>query len=239
MANTIYEESLCVDKSFISTSTSYRFIHTTNSKCYNDSSLMPTFCNHSSTDLGVRKLSSTIHNLDYGVFKLKNRSNVKDPVPICAPLLSLNQESSTKLSIISCFRMQMNQSNTYSKFNFKFSKSKNLNLYKSIHRKRLNLEGQKKVDFMYYLSKRYNFVPVTEKIFSFMNGKDILAMSMVSKAWNSAVKYSPSAKRKKKLFVTYMRSEKENHGHVERRRLCLQNRRVFGDITNIISFPLK
>ncbi|XP_050062897.1 uncharacterized protein LOC114128756 [Aphis gossypii] len=234
MSNTVYEESLYVDKSFISTSTSYRFIHTTSSKFYNDSSLMPIFCNRSSTDLGVHKLSSTIHSLDYDVFKPKDSSNVKDPVSIRAPLLSLNQEPSKKLNIISCFRMQMNHSNTYPKYDFKFSKSKNVNLYKNIYHRRINLEGLKKVDYMYYLSKRYNFVPVTEKIFSFIYGKDILAMSMVSKAWNNAVKYSPSAKRKKKLYITYMQAEKENHGHVEQRRFCLQNRRVFGDISNIM-----
>ncbi|XP_025202180.1 uncharacterized protein LOC112599478 [Melanaphis sacchari] len=239
MSNTIYEESLCVDKSFISTSTSYRFIHTTSSKFYNDSSLVPIFCNRSSTNLGVRKVSSSIHKLDYGVFKLKDSSNVKDPVAFCAPLISLNQEPSKKLSLISCFRMQMNQSNSYPKYDFKFSKSKNLNLYKSIYHKRINLEGQIKVDFMYYLSKRYNFVPVTEKIFSFMYGKDILAMSMVSKAWHNAIKYSPSAKQKKKMYVTYMQSEKENHGHVEQRRFYLKSRRVLSDISNIMRFPLK
>lgn len=239
MSNTIHEEFLSVDKSFSSTTTSYRFIHTTSSNFYNDSSLVPIFCNRTSTDLGIRKLFSTTHNLDYDVFKLKDSSKVKDPVAISAPLLSLNQESSKKISMISCFQMQMHQRNLCTKCDLKFSNSKNLNSYKSIYHKRISLENQKKVDFMYYLSKRYNFVPVTEKIFSFLHGKDILAMSMVSKTWHNAIKYSPSAKRKAKSYVSYMRSEKENHGHVERRRLYLPSRRVFGDITNIMRFPLK
>ncbi|XP_022178016.1 uncharacterized protein LOC111039046 [Myzus persicae] len=236
MSNTIYEESLCVDKSFTSTSTSYRFIHTTSSNFYNDSSLVPIFCNRTSADLGVCKLSSASHNLDYGNLKLKDSSMVKDPVTINAPLLSLNQEPSKKLSIISCYRIEMHPTNPCTKYDFKFLNSKNLNLYKSMYHKRISLERQKKVDFMYYLSRRYNFVPVTEKIFTFLHGKDILAMSMVSKTWHNAVKNSPSAIRKKKSYVTYLRSEKENHGHAERRRLCLPSRRVFGDITNIMRF---
>ncbi|XP_060857558.1 uncharacterized protein LOC132935118 [Metopolophium dirhodum] len=239
MSKTVYEESLCVNKSFTSTSTSYRFIHTTSSNFYNDSSLVPIFCNRTSTDVGARKLPSTTHNLDYGVFKLKESSKVKDPVTNCDPLLFLNQEPSKKLSTFSCFQIQMHQTNPCNKYDFKFLNTKNLNLFNSIYHKRISLEGLKKVDFMYYLSKRYNFAPVTEKIFSFFHGKDILAMSMVSKTWHNAVKYSPSAKKKKKSYVKFMRSEKENHGHVERRRLCLPSRRVFGDISNIMRFPLK
>jgi len=201
--------------------------------------LVSIFCNRTSTNLDVHKLSSTTHNLDYCNLKLKDSSKVKDSVTICSPLLSLNQEPSKKLSIISCYRIQMHHINPCAKYDLKFSKSKNLNLYKSIYHKRISLEGQKKLDFMYYLSKRYNFVPVTEKIFSLLHGKDILAMSMVSKTWHNALKNSPSAKRKKKSYLAYMRSEKENHGQAERRRLCLPSRRVFGDITNIMRFPLK
>jgi len=201
--------------------------------------LVPIFCNRSSTDLGVRKLPSTSHNLDYSVFKLKDSSKVKDQVAICDSLLSLNQEPSKKLSILSCFQIQMHRTNPCTKYDLKFLNSKNLNLFKSSYHKRISLEGKKKVDFMHYLSKRYNFAPVTEKIFSFLHGKDILAMSMVSKTWLNAVKYSPTAKRKKKSYITYMRSDKENHGHIERRRLCLPSRRVFGDISNIMRFPLK
>lgn len=239
MSSTVYEESLCVNKSFTFTSTPYRFTHTTSSNFYNDSSLVPIFFNPISRDLGTRKLPSTTHNLDYSVFKLKNSSKVKNLVANGDPLLSLNQEPSKKLSTHSCFQIQMQQTNPCTKYDFKFSNTKNLNLFNSIYHKRINLEGKKKVDFMYYLSKLYNFAPVTEKIFSFLHGKDILAMSMVSKTWHNAIKYSPSAKRKKKLYVAYMQSEKENHGHVERRRLCLPSRRVFGDISNIMHFPLK
>ncbi|CAI6356775.1 unnamed protein product [Macrosiphum euphorbiae] len=239
MFNTVYEESLCVNKSFKSTSTSYRFIHTTSSNFYNDSSLVPIFCNRTSTDLGARQLASATHNLDYGVFKLKDSSKLKDPVTICDPLLSLNQEPSKKLSTLSCFQIQMHQTTPCTKYDLKFLNSKNRYLFNNIYHKRISLEGLKKVDFMYYSSKRYNFAPVTEKIFSFLHGKDILAMSMVSKTWHNAVKYSPSAKKKKKSYVTFMRSEKENHGHAERRRLCLPSRRVLGDISNIMRFPLK
>jgi len=112
-------------------------------------------------------------------------------------------------------------------------------LFKNTYHKRINLDGQKKVDFMYYLSKRYNFVPVTEKIFSYLYGKDIIAMSMVSKPWHNAVKYSPSAKKKRQSYVTYLQSEKENCGHVQQRHVCLPSRRAFADISNIMCFPLK
>ncbi|XP_016656487.1 uncharacterized protein LOC107882542 [Acyrthosiphon pisum] len=200
MSKTVYEESLCVNKSFTSTSTSYRFIHTTSSNFYNDSSLVPIFSKRTSIDLGARRLPSTTHNLDYGVFKLKDSSKVKDPVSNCDSILSLNQEPSKKLSTLSCFQIQMHQTNTCIKYDFKFLNSKNLNLFNSIYHKRISLEGLKKVDFMYYLSKRYNFAPVTEKVFSFLHGKDILAMSMVSKTWRNAVKHSPSGKRKKNLM---------------------------------------
>jgi len=126
MSNTIYEEFLSVEKSFTSTSTSYRFIHTTSSNFYNDSSLVPIFCNRTSTDLDVRKLSSTTHNLGHGVSKLRNSSKVKDTVAIRVPLLSLNQESSKKRSLISSFRMQKHQTNLCTKCDFKFLNTKNL-----------------------------------------------------------------------------------------------------------------
>lgn len=197
-------------------------------------------------DLGVLQLFSTTNNLtlDFTTGEPNNITNAKDSALLTSlPNFSF-QESQKKLKLISdihsSLKMRMSRINKCLKKDAcQLINSKNSNLQKIVYHKRINLEGQKKVDFMYYLAKRHNFVPVTEKIFSFLYGKDIVTMTMVSKIWHNVVEYSPIAKRKKKSYLKYIESVKENIGYFKKKHSSLSSRRIFGDIGNIIQTPFK
>lgn len=136
--------------------------------------------------------------------------------------------------------MKISRINTYLKKDAsQILSSKNLISQKIVYHKRINLEGRRKIDFMYYLAKRHNFFPVTEKIFSFLHGKDIVTMSMVSKIWRNVVKHSPLAKRKKGSYLKYMESVKENIGYCKIKHSSHSSKRILADVTNIMQFPIK
>jgi len=190
--------------------------------------------NHTSTELDVHKLSSTIPSftLDNSVYNLKQKNTIaeKDLGVISTSLLSTNKELSAKSNAFSDMRIRIY---THPKYDVCLSlKNKNFRSHKQFYNKRIFLEGLNKVDFMYYLTKRHNFVPVTEKIFSFLHGKDIESMSKVSRIWRSAVKHSPLARKKQKLYLI---SVKENHGHVHSQLTCssFSNRIALADISNV------
>lgn len=65
----------------------------------------------------------------------------------------------------------------------------------SVYRTRISLEGQEKIDFMYLLTICDNFLPVVEKIFSFLSFRDISSMIYVSKIWQNAVLNSRIAQK--------------------------------------------
>lgn len=189
------------------------------------------------------KLSFSTQNyaLDFGIGKQKNATITKDNAVIFTS--SSPQKSSNKLNIFSGIQIQMRQLSSLSKSDgFQVLNSNNSNLNECFNYNHIGLEGQKNVDFMCYLTKLNHFVPVSEKIFSFLYGKDIFTMSMVSKTWRSAVNNSPLAKRKKSTFLKKIVSIKENHGYSEqnvarnRSRPC---RRPLEDISNVMCQPFK
>lgn len=105
----------------------------------------------------------------------------------------------------------------------------------NFYTKRKSLEGKKSLDFMSYLGKRYNFILVIDKIFSFLDGKDLTAMSKVSQSWRRIIKYSSSAKIKQEHYLTYMQLEKENIGQQRSPVRRPKNKRTLTDVTNVIS----
>lgn len=199
---------------------------------HNQSSEMSISLNHTLTDISVIQLPSTTHNLsiNYNVDKFKKITNTNNSSVIFTPSPTKSKKTSKKYYNYSDLRIRIYHISAYTKNEaYHVSNSKNSNSFRS---KLLDLEGLKKVDFMYYLAQRYKFVPVTEKIFSFLCGKDIIAMSNVSKVWHNAVEYSPSAKKKRRYYLKYMESEKENKECVRKIRSAFSNRRILADISN-------
>jgi len=114
------------------------------------------------------------------------------------------------------------------------SPTKKLKLYSNLER---SLEGREKVDLMYFLSVRYHFQPVIEKILSFLSGSDIMSMTMVSKIWCTAIENSPIAQKKKQK---YFKLSKENRcGYVGRDRSAFNNKGCLANISNVMRSPSK
>uniref|UniRef100_A0A2S2PWS7 F-box domain-containing protein n=1 Tax=Sipha flava TaxID=143950 RepID=A0A2S2PWS7_9HEMI len=254
MADNTYRKSFCVGnyESFFTTSTSCK---TKNDSFYNNTLIYHSTSNNLSSgetisfdqslDLGVLQLFSTTNSLtfDYTTGKLNDTTTSEDSIVLTSLPCTFqeSQKKSKKISDLhSHLQMQISRINTSLKNNaHQHLKSKNSNLQKMVYHKRINLEGQKKVDFMYYLAKRHHFFPVTEKIFSFLYGKDIVKISSVSKVWYNVVKYSPLAKKKKESYLKYMESVKENIGYFKILHSSRSNRRILADIGNIVQPPSK
>lgn len=201
--------------------------------------------NHIFTNHSVSQLASSTKHFTSNCKKNKQKNTgVNNSKIMFTSMPSTIRDTSTKINIFSDMQLKKYQKNeNYKKRTCKFFKSKNNTLYKSIYHKRINLEGQRKVDFMYYLAKRHNFFSVTEKIFSYLYGKDIITMSLVSKIWFNTVKYSPTAKLMKESFLLYMESNKENHEciqnqgrlvHLAQNHSFFMSRRYLSDIGNIM-----
>lgn len=183
--------------------------------------------------------STKNYAFDLDIGKLKNVTIAKDSAVSFTS--SPPQKLSKKLNISSDMGIQMSHTNSHSKSDgFQVLNSQKSNLNTSFNYNHIGLEGQESVDFMCYLTELNHFVPVSEKIFSLLYGKDIFTMSMVSKTWRNAVKNSPLAKRKKSSYLKMLISVKENHGHSKqcltrnRSRPC---RRPLEDISNIMCQP--
>lgn len=118
-----------------------------------------------------------------------------------------------------------------------FLKRKNFTPYQNINQKRTSLEGRENVDIMYFLAERHHFEPVTEKIFSFLSGSDIISMSMVSKVWCNAVQNSPIAQKQKRI---YFKLSKENRSRYDGRdRSIFNNKGYLANIGNVMRSPSK
>lgn len=234
MAQNTCEESRCVKKFKLSVINSIP-IKNTNDKDYNTTSLISR--NVLSNQSHLSKVICLDHTADfhmssntYNFTSNHNRNKRK--------IMGVTNSNTSYTSISSTYQDHSHKLNMFSDVYennsvHQYFKCNNSVLHKNVCHKRINLEGQMKVDFMYYLSKRHNFVPVTEKIFSFLHGKDIITMSMVSKIWHNAVRYSPTAKSKKQYYLLYIESIKENHECISRRRTSLMSR-TLADISNII-----
>lgn len=192
-----------------------------------------------STPADLQLSSNTYHFTSDNNRNKRKRTDVMNSNTIYTSISSINQDTSIQFNVFSDLRLKMCQLNGYSNTNTRqFFKSKNSVSHKNVYYKRINLEGQMKVDFMYYLAKRHNFVPATEKIFSFLYGKDIITMSMVSKIWHYTVKYSPTAKSKKQYYLLHKESVKENHECTGQKRSSLMSK-TLADIGNITHYSSK
>jgi len=196
--------------------------------------------NRTSSELGVHEFALT--TLDNCVRKLKENSARENEhlVVILNPPLSTNKEFRTNSDTFSDTRIRTCYTRPKDNAAYLSIKDNYSGSRKHVYNQRVALEGLNKIDFMYYLTKRQHFVPVTEKIFSFLRGIDIASMSKVSRTWRNAVRCSLSAKKKQK---SYLISVKENRGHVARSHwtsgLSVPNRKALTDISNVMRFSSK
>lgn len=240
-------------KSLITTSTPHKSsidsgYNTPNSTVCNASSNLSQISNvsvsfnHSSSDLNILQNTSNAQLYMVNKFTLNNNrrklediTNITDSDAYC---LSTYQEyfSSKKIKLSQDIQLnyQINKCPKYD--NSTFLRRKNVTP-QNINHERMSIEGQNNVDIIYFLAKRYSFELVTEKIFSFLSGGDIISMSMVSKIWLNAVKNSPVAQYKKQM---YLKLSKENRdGHNGRKCTVLNNKGYLANISNIMRSPSK
>ncbi|XP_015367202.1 PREDICTED: F-box only protein 5-like [Diuraphis noxia] len=230
MADISLKESPYYNKSLVITSTPYKSIDDSgyNTPSYNVSSNLSQISevsisfDHTPSDIDSLQLSSP--TLDKNHRKLEDITNtVESPT------------KKFKLCSDAQFSVRLNDSSNND--DSQFLKRKNYILPKNVNYERNSIEGREKVDIMYFLSERYHFQPVIEKILSFLSGSDILSMSMVSKIWSTAVENSPIAQKKKQK---YFKLSKENRcGHVGRDRSAFNNKGCLANISNVMCSPSK
>ncbi|NP_001156819.1 F-box only protein 5 [Acyrthosiphon pisum] len=236
MADISLKESPCYNNTLVTTSTPYKSIddHDSgyNTPSYNVSSNLSQISevsisfDHTPSDIDSLQLSSPTHDftLDKNYRKLEDITNKVE-----SPTKKLKLCSDLQFS----FRLHESSNNDDSQF----LKRKNYTQPKNVNCERISMEGREKVDLMYFLSERYHFQPVIEKIMSFLSGSDVLSMSMVSKIWSNAVENSPIAQKKKKK---YFKLSKENRcGYVGRDRSAFNNKGCLANISNVMRSPSK
>lgn len=189
----------------------------------------------SSSNLDVLRLSTTSHNHVSNYCKLDDITNTTNSFVNCIPSTTRNALSPTKKCKISCDLRMHFHINKYTKDDDgQFLRRKNSSP-KTITHERISMDGREKVDIMYYLVERHRFEPVTEKIFSYLSGSDIISMSMVSKVWCNAVQNSRMAQLKKLL---YFKLSKENRfGCSGRDRSAYPNKGCLANIGNVMRSP--
>lgn len=233
MADISTKESPCYNNS-LTTSTPYKSIDDSgyNTPSYNVSSNLSQISevsisfDHTPSDIDSLQLSSPTHDftLDKNHRKLEDITNTVE-----SPTKKFKLCSDLQFS----FRLNESSNNDDSQF----LKRKNYTLPKNLNRERTSIEGREKVDFMYFLSERYHFQPVIEKILSFLSGSDILSMSMVSKIWSTAIENSPIAQKKKQK---YFKLSKENrYVYAGRDRSAFNNKGCLANISNVMRSPSK
>jgi len=239
-------------KSLVTTSTPYRSINdsgyntpssTLSSKASSNLNLVSEVSlsfNHTSPGL---QLSSNTHNftLDRSRRKLEDITNyaITDSAanisPSCTPEEELSPSKKFKLSLDMRLRCHLN--NFPNDDDSRILKRKTVIPYQNVHHERISVEGRENVDFMYFLSERHHFEPVTEKIFSFLSGGDVISMSMVSKIWCNAVEKSPTAQKKKRM---HLKLSKENRNRCDgHNRSTLINKGCLINISNVMRSPSK
>jgi len=234
MVDISLKESPSYNNTLVTTSTPYKSIDDSgyNTPSYNVSSNLSQISkvsisfDHTPSDIDSLKLSLPTQDftLDKNYTKSEDITNTVE-----SPTKKLKLCSDLQFS----FRLHESSNNDDSQF----LKRKSYNQPKNVNCERISMEGREKVDLMYFLSERYHFQPVIEKIISFLSGSDVLSMSMVSKIWSTAVENSPIAHKKKQK---YFKLSKENRcGYVGRDRSAFNNNRCLTDITNVMRSPSK
>jgi hypothetical protein len=196
---------------------------------------------HTSSDLNVFQLSSPTYNFTLDSNSSENKfvdiSNKTDYKSNFSSISTHQEYSPTKkFKLFSDTRLRFHNT-CYEDNENTFLKRKNVIPRKNINHERTSVEGRENIDIMYFLSERHHFEPVTEKIFSFLSGNDIVSMSMVSKIWCNAVKNSPMAQKKKRM---YFKLSKENRGGYNGRdRSTIHNKGCLANISNVMRSPSK
>lgn len=193
--------------------------------------------NHSPSNHDVLRLTSTTHNHTLNNSKLDDITVTTNSFVKCLTSSTHQEISPTKKCKISCDLRMRFHINKYTKDDDgQLLRRKNTSP-KTITHERISVDGREKVDIMYYLAERHRFEPVTEKIFSYLSGSDIISMSMVSKVWCNAVQNSPMAQLKKLL---YFKLSKENRfGCSGRDRSTFPNKGCLANIGNVMRSPSK
>lgn len=186
------------------------------------------------------QLSPAIHNFtqDYNGNKLEDITNISNFENNFSQSSYTCQElsPSKKFKLSSDMRLRFRMNKCLKNNENQFLRRKNSVVLKNVIHERISLEGREKVDFMYFLSERHHFELVTDKIFLFLSGNDIVSMSMVSKTWCNAVKNSPIAQKKKRMYFKLSKENRENNG---RDRLAIHNKGYLANISNVMRSPSK
>lgn len=238
----------------ITTSTPYKSIHdsgyytpsstisSASSNLHQISEVSISF-NHSPSDPDIDlQLSSAVHNLTQNCNEntLGDISNTVDSHNYfyTSPYVRQELSPSKKFKLSSDLRLRFRTINKSLKDNDSlFLKRKSPIPTKTNIHERNSLEGREKVDFIFFLSERHHFELVTEKIFSFLSGSDIISISMVSKTWCNAVENSQIAQKKKR---TYFKLSKENRCDYDGRdRSAFHNKGYLTNISNVMRSPSK
>ena len=237
MADISRKESPCYNSSLVTTSTPYKSINdsgyntpsSTISSNLSQISEVSILFDHTPSNIDSLQLSSPTHdfssNKNYN--KLEDITNTTNTVE--SPTKKFKLCSDLQLGF------RLHESSNYD--DSQIIKRKNHPQPKNVIHERISIEGREKVDLMYFLSERYHFQPVIEKILSFLSGSDVLSMSMVSKIWSTAVENSPIAQKKKQK---YFKLSKENRcGYVGRDRSAFNNKGCLANISNVMRSPSK
>lgn len=196
------------------------------------------FDHTSSSDLQLSSNTShkfTLENISSKLEDITNKTNSDASYSQSSTCNELSPSKKFKLSPDMRLRYRINKCPKDD--NSQFLKRKNFTPYQNINHKRTSLEGRENVDIMYFLAERHHFEPVTEKIFSFLSGSDIISMSMVSKVWCNAVQNSPMALKQKRM---YFKLSKENRSRYDGRdRSIFNNKGYLANIGNVMRSPSK
>ncbi|CAH1721284.1 F-box only protein 5-like [Aphis gossypii] len=233
MADVSLKESPCYN-SLVTTSTPYKSINDSGydtpssiSSSLSQISEVSYSFDHTPSDIDSLQLSSPIH--DFSLIKKNDRKLEDITNKVESPTKKLKLCSDSQLG----FRLHETSNNDDSQF----LKRKNLIPSRNVNHERISIEGREKVDLMYFLSERYHFQPVIEKILSFLSGSDIMSMCMVSKVWCTAIENSPIAQKKKQK---YFKLSKENRcGYDGRDRSAFNNKGCLANISNFMRSPSK
>jgi len=197
--------------------------------------------NHTSSDLEILQLSSNTHNftLDHSRRKLENITNTI-AVDVNISPSSVNEEEhspSKKFKLSPDRRLPYHVKNCPKDDDSQFLNRKAIVTLKNVNHERISVEGRENVDFMYFLAERHHFEPVTEKIFSFLSGSDIISMSMVSKIWCNAVQKSPTAQKKKRIYFKLSKENRSRYNGCDRSTFI--NKGCLANIGNVMRSPSK
>ncbi|XP_050529323.1 F-box only protein 5-like [Daktulosphaira vitifoliae] len=194
---------------------------------------------HTSLDSSLLQLSSNTPTLPQKTIEKKSKvviKTFKSKKCSSSSVLTYTENSpSKKFKYSSDLRMRFRLNNCCKNDeNVLIKKSSCSSSYTNYNR--VPLEGRDKIDIMYFLGERHHFLPVIEKICSYLSDVDIISISMVSKIWNNAIKYSPSAQKKKNLYFKLSKENRENEGH---NRAISYRKGHLVNIGNVMCSPVK